>query len=103
AIHCHIDAHAAARRVDQRLLQRTPDPVLEDYEGFQHDAMFCRAYRFESRREKGLAIFQQSQRVSRSPIDVHSISSTASGAWSDKCVHGRAASGTGSKSTIFLM
>src|SRR5690606_12011559 len=97
AIHGDVDTHATLGRLDHHFLQLPSDLVFENDEGFQHDAALGIPYRVEHRGKETFAVFKQSEPVTDGPFGRHSESSTAKGAWSDKCVHGLEDSFTGSK------
>ena len=98
AVHGEVDAHAARRGLDQMTLQCQPDLVLEQDEGFDQHLASCAGDRLEYAREEGLAVLEEPQRAAgawRIHAAYHSIRAS-SGAWSDRCDHGRPARTRGS-------
>src|SRR5690606_2328596 len=88
AIGGQVDAHAALGGFDQHLLQLLADGVLEDDEGFDQHLQTGLADGLEHAREVLLAVDQQVHPIAPAP-GAHSRTSTASGAWSDRCDQGR--------------
>ncbi len=116
------DAHAALSRFNQDFLQLIADLVFEDNEGLQQDFTLGLAQRFKHSWKVFLAVLQQFDAIVTVPtiLDVnhcglahrrrrgdvfdpgffhqwagHSSISTDSGAWSERCDQGRAASTCG--------
>src|SRR5690606_34203534 len=88
AVGGQLDAHAAFGRHDQCLLQGQADGVLEDDEGFQQHLPARLADGLEHPRKIVLAVDQQLHLIVGTPPG-HNSTSTASGAWSDRCDQGR--------------
>jgi hypothetical protein len=92
AVHRQVDAHAALRGLDQHVAQLVPHLVVEQDEGLDEDFAPRLSDRVEHGREEFFAVLQQPEPVAGNPallVAPHIAISTASGAWSDRCDHGR--------------
>jgi len=96
AVHRQGHVHAALGRIQQGRVQRPSHLVGREDEGLEQHLLAGLPDGLEHRGKEGLAVLQQFDVIDGLPVGLHTRISAISGAWSDRCDQGRAASTCGS-------